>query len=115
MTHSQNIYLALVGLSPSWFTNIGTIASKLCKVSLERFHISMVNHALGETVIDMYIRPDRSIIHRPMASHLHEEAAVDSPIMVPCDCHREGLNQSRMASTYDALVKKAKNANGPAK
>ena len=44
----------LASLSPSWFTNIGTIANKLRKVTLEGFHISVIKHALGESIIDMY-------------------------------------------------------------
>ena len=57
-------------------------------MSLERFHISVVSHALGETIIDMFIRPDRSIMHRPMASHLHEEAAVQL-VTICYDCEGE--------------------------
>ena len=66
---------------PSWFTNTGTISSKLRKVTLESFRISVVNHTLGESIIDMYVRKNKSSIQRPIASHLQEEAAVKSPVM----------------------------------
>ena len=83
----------------------GSKSHKICR-KLTKNKVSFIDRGpvlspvfLGESIIDMYVRPNKSSIQRPMASHLQEEAAVNSPIVKQWCCQREGLNQRRMAGT----------------